>query len=98
MDSSARANVPTAAMWGAKEASYKAAGLDEPFRPLAVSIQAESSTAFRWWLANAWRTVSGAGRFLSVGGHLVAVAVALTTAEKVGATSPTVFHSQEQPS
>jgi phosphopantetheinyl transferase len=96
MDSSARASVPTAAMWGAKEASYKAAGLDEPFRPLAVSIQTESSTTFRWCLAGAWRTVSGAGRFFSFGGHLVAVAAARTTAEEAGASGGPEFQSQEQ--
>jgi hypothetical protein len=63
-------------LWGAKEAAYKAAGLDSVFRPLAVSVVPAGDGTFVWTLRDDWRTATGLGRFLEVGRHLVAVACA----------------------
>lgn len=60
-------------LWAAKEAAYKAAGIDAPFRPRAVAVEADGE-GFSWRLTDRWREVCGAGRFLADGRHLLAVA------------------------
>jgi len=60
-------------LWAAKEAAYKAAGLDIPFQPRAVTVEADGE-GFTWTLGDRWRGAAGAGRFLAEGRHLVAVA------------------------
>lgn len=67
------ASVPPGMLWAAKEAAYKAAGIDAPFRPQAVAVEADGE-GFSWRLADRWRGASGAGRFIADGRHLVAVA------------------------
>ena len=71
-----RAAASPAMIWAAKEAAYKAAGLDAVFRPLGVAVEPSDDGTFAWTLRDDWRTVSGMGRFLEVGCHLVAVACA----------------------
>lgn len=62
-------------LWAAKEAAYKAAGIDAPFRPLAVEVEADDE-GFTWRLRDRWRGARGAGRFVVAGRHVVAVACA----------------------
>ena len=62
-------------VWGAKEAAFKAAGIDGHFRPLGVTVRADGADGFRWHLVDRWRSACGAGRFVTVGRWLVAVAV-----------------------
>jgi 4'-phosphopantetheinyl transferase EntD len=88
-----RAAASTAMIWAAKEAAYKAAGLDAVFRPLGVAVEPSDDGTFAWTLRDDWRTVSGMGRFLEVGCHLVAVACTHTprrpTSDRLEARSPT---------
>lgn len=65
-----------ARVWAAKEAAFKAAGLDEGFRPLAVEIDRLRHAGFRWRVRGEHRRVSGQGVFAIVGAGVVAVAVA----------------------
>jgi phosphopantetheinyl transferase (holo-ACP synthase) len=74
LDDAERAAASPAMIWAAKEAAYKAAGLDAVFRPLGVAVEPSNDGTFAWTLRDDWRTVSGMGRFLEVGCHLVAVA------------------------
>lgn len=60
-------------LWAAKEAAYKAAGIDAPFRPLAVEVEADDE-GFTWRLRDRWRGAGGTGRFFATGRHLVAIA------------------------
>jgi len=69
-----RAAASPGMVWAAKEAAYKAAGLDAVFRPLRVSIEPEGDGTFSWALRDEWREVSGTGRFLEAGRYLLAVA------------------------
>lgn len=62
--------------WAAREAAYKAAALDEVFRPRRVVVDRLPDDGFRWTVGGRFRAVHGAGRFLVEGDHLVAVAVA----------------------
>lgn len=74
LDESERASdVSPGMLWAAKEAAYKAAGIDAPFRPRAVAVEADGE-GFSWRLADRWREASGTGRFIADGRHLVAVA------------------------
>ena len=73
-DAAERAVASPGMVWAAKEAAYKAAGLDTPFRPLRVSVEPVGAGAFAWTLRDAWNTATGTGRFLEVGRHLLAVA------------------------
>lgn len=61
-------------VWAAKEAAYKAAGLDATFRPLRVRIEPSGDGRFFWTLRDDWRTAEGTGRFLEAGRYLLAVA------------------------
>ncbi len=61
-------------VWAAKEAAFKAAGLDAAFRPLRVSIEPSGDGMFSWTLRDEWRTATGAGRFREAGRYLLAVA------------------------
>ena len=74
LDDAERATASPAMIWAAKEAAYKAAGLDAAFRPLGVAVEPSDDGTFAWTLRDDWRTVSGTGKFLEVGCHLVAVA------------------------
>lgn len=67
---------PRARAWAAKEAAFKAARLDEGFRPLAVAIEHRGADGFRWTVRGDHRRVGGLGVFTAVGGTVVAVAVA----------------------
>lgn len=62
-------------VWGAKEAGFKAAGIDGHFRPHGVHVRADGADGFRWDLADRWRSAGGVGRFVTVGRWLVAVAI-----------------------
>jgi 4'-phosphopantetheinyl transferase EntD len=61
-------------VWAAKEAAYKAAGLDATFRPLRVTIAPSGDGSFSWTLRDDWRSAAGVGRFLEAGRYLLAVA------------------------
>ena len=65
-----------ARLWAAKEAAFKAARLDEGFRPLAVAIAPRGRVGFRWSVRGDHRRAGGLGIFTAVGGKVVAVAVA----------------------
>jgi len=78
-----------ARLWAAKEAAYKAAGLDEELRPRTVTIESLGLHAFTWTAGSGFVTAAGEGRFLAAGRHVVAVAVAL---ERAAAT-----HANETP-
>jgi hypothetical protein len=67
---------PRARLWAAKEAAYKAARLDEGFRPLAVAIEHRGTAGFRWSVRGDHRHASGQGVFTTAHGQVVAVAVA----------------------
>lgn len=67
-------------LWAAKEAAYKAAGLDTELRPRAVTIESLGLHVFTWTARSGFTTAAGAGRFLAAGRHVVAVAVALERA------------------
>ena len=85
-----RAAASPAMIWAAKEAAYKAAGLDAVFRPLGVAVEPSDDGTFAWTLRDDWRTVSGMGRFLEVGCHLVAVACTHAVSGCVDAARPAV--------
>ena len=63
------------AVWGAKEAAYKACSIDAAFDPRATRIAPAAPGRFRWSVRDRWRTVEGEGRFVRRGRHVVAVAV-----------------------
>lgn len=65
-----------ARLWAAKEAAYKAAGLDEELRPRTVVIESLAPRAFTWSASGRFATATGRGRFLTAGRHVVAVALA----------------------
>lgn len=65
-----------ARLWAAKEAAFKAARLDEVFRPRAVAIECRGPAGFRWSVRGRQRRVDGQGLFTSAGRKVVAVAVA----------------------
>jgi len=67
-----------AVLWAAKEAAFKAAGLDEGFRPRAVPIDRYGNDGYRWSVRGNHRNVRGEGVFTTADGWVVAVA--LTTA------------------
>jgi 4'-phosphopantetheinyl transferase EntD len=76
-----------ARLWGAKEAAFKAARLDEGFRPRAVRVDDLGRTGFRWSVQGEHGPVCGQGVFTLAGTHLVAVAVAPRS-------SPTDHHQE----
>jgi hypothetical protein len=63
-----------ARLWAAKEAAYKAARLDAEFRPRRVTIEGLSPSGFAWVVRDRHVVVRGAGRFATVGRHVVAIA------------------------
>lgn len=63
-------------LWAAKEAAFKAARLDDGFRPRAVAIEKLDTAGFRWNVRGRHRDACGRGVFSELGTHLVAVAVA----------------------
>lgn len=63
-------------LWAAKEAAYKAAALDEAFRPRRIVIEQMAADSFRWSVAGRYHAVHGAGVFFAEDGHVLAVAVA----------------------
>lgn len=65
-----------ARLWGAKESAFKAAHLDEGFRPCAVKIRELGPSHFRWCLHGDHGDVYGQGSFTFKRPHLLAVAVA----------------------
>lgn len=82
-----------ARLWAAKEAAYKAAGLDEELRPRTVAIESLGLHAFTWTARSGFARAAGEGRFLTAGRHVVALAVATTRApatppNKASASSP----------
>jgi phosphopantetheinyl transferase (holo-ACP synthase) len=74
-----------ARLWAAKEAAYKAAGLDEELRPRTVAIESLGLHAFTWTARSGFVRAAGGGRFLAAGRHVVAVAVATS---RVAAAPP----------
>lgn len=73
-------------VWGAKEAAFKAAGIDDGFHPGEVEVTDDGDDRFRWRLADRWRSAEGAGRFVPVGRWLVAVATRLATKARAETT------------
>jgi hypothetical protein len=65
-----------ARLWAAKEAAYKAAGLDEELRPRTVTIESLAPHAFTWTARSGYTRAAGQGRFLTMDRRIVAVAVA----------------------
>lgn len=65
-----------AKLWSAKEAAFKAAKLDEGFRPCAVEIKNLSLESYQWTVNGHHGTVSGHGLHTFSGSFLVALAVA----------------------
>lgn len=63
-------------LWAAKEAAFKAARLDDGFRPRAVAIERLDAAGFCWTVCGRYRRVCGRGVFTEAGTHLVAIAVA----------------------
>jgi len=55
-----------------------------------VAVEPSDDGTFAWTLRDDWRTVSGMGRFLEVGCHLVAVACTHTALGGVDAARPAV--------
>lgn len=66
-------------VWGAKEAAFKAAGIDDGFHPREVEVTDDGDGRFRWRLADRWRSAEGAGRFVPAGRWLIAVATRVAT-------------------
>ncbi len=64
-----------ASLWAAKEAAYKAAGLDIEFQPLRVHVRDLGPDRFQWSVSGPHDRVAGAGRLAMVGQHVVALAV-----------------------
>lgn len=64
-----------ARLWAAKEAAYKAAGIDEELRPRTVTIESLSPGRFTWTARGRYAAVAGGGRLLAAGRHVVAVAM-----------------------
>lgn len=71
-----------ALLWAAKEAAYKAARIDSEFRPRRVTIASLSGDEFTWVVRDRHAVVEGAGRFATVGRHVVAIAVTATDAPR----------------
>ena len=65
-----------ARLWGAKEAAFKAARLDDGFRPCSVEICTLGRTGYRWSVRGEHGPVEGRGTFMMAGMHLLAIAVA----------------------
>lgn len=65
-----------ARLWTAKEAAFKAAGLDDGFRPRGVAIGQFDTAGYRWTVRSRYHHVCGRGVFMKLGTHLVAIAVA----------------------
>ncbi len=64
-----------ALLWAAKEAAYKACRLDTEFRPRAVVIDSLDGRSFGWIVHDRFGDVSGTGRLLTMGRHVVATAI-----------------------
>jgi hypothetical protein len=64
-----------ARLWAAKEAAYKAAGIDDELRPRSVVIESLAPRSFTWTVRSRYVSATGSGRFLAAGRHVVAVAV-----------------------
>jgi len=77
-----------ARLWAAKEAAYKAAGLDEEFRQRTVVIGSLAPRAFTWTARGRFTEVVGSGRFLSAGRHVVAVALSAHRRDRTAAVLP----------
>lgn len=75
--------IPAAPLWAAKEAAYKAAGIDVTFHPGSVSITGAGPDAFRWAVRSPARTVVGEGAWIVAGRHLVALAGCVTPPAEV---------------
>jgi 4'-phosphopantetheinyl transferase EntD len=65
-----------AVVWAAKEAAFKASGLDEGFRPRRVVIDQLTARGFAWRVRGDFRAVVGEGGFLLADDHVLAIAVA----------------------
>lgn len=63
-----------ALLWSAKEAAYKAAGIDTEFRPRRVSITRLCDRAFAWTITAEHVGAHGEGVFRDVGPVVVAIA------------------------
>ena len=68
-------------LWAAKEAAYKAAGVDDGFRPRRVAIEQLDTTGFCWIVRGQHRRVDGRGVFTTAGPCLVAVVTAAASAK-----------------
>lgn len=77
-----------ARLWGAKEAAFKSACLDDGFRPRAVAVEDLGPGYFRWSIRGTYAQARGRGVFTRAGRHLVAVAVAVAADRRVAAEYP----------
>lgn len=69
-------------LWAAKEAAYKASGLDEAFRPRRIVIGRQPESAFTWSVTGQCREVRGVGSFVDDGDHVLAIAVTEQTPQR----------------
>ncbi|MBM4022433.1 MAG: 4'-phosphopantetheinyl transferase superfamily protein [Planctomycetes bacterium] len=77
-----------ARLWAAKEAAFKAAGLDEVLRPRTVEIGSLQPRTFTWTVRGRFTEAAGDGRFLSAGRYVVAVALSSQRRDRTAATVP----------
>jgi len=76
-----------ALLWAAKEAAYKAARLDTEFRPRQVTIDSLAANGFTWVVRAPHARVEGAGRFTTVGRHVLAIAATAPAASRRAAVN-----------
>lgn len=69
-----------ARLWAAKEAAFKAAGLDDGFRPRGVAIGQLDMRGFCWTVRGQHRRMDGRGVFTMACTSIVAIAVAAASA------------------
>lgn len=63
------------AAWAAKEAAYKAASIDVPFRPRLIEIESRDGAWWTWRLGDRWHTAAGYGWLITLAHHTIAVAL-----------------------
>lgn len=72
-----------ALVWAAKEAAFKAAGLDEGFRPRRVVVERLTPRGFAWRVRGDFREVHGTGDFLPADDHVLAIAFAARNPDRI---------------
>jgi phosphopantetheinyl transferase (holo-ACP synthase) len=65
-----------ALVWAAKEAAFKASGLDDGFQPRRIVVERLTTHDFAWRARGPFCEVHGTGRFVLDDDHVLAIAVA----------------------